>query len=75
MKKENTIFGSLFGGGKTNEPSGQERPTPIALTSYSQPHVLQQKMQEEKLTHGETVTANLSPVRLEMDHGHMIMYF
>jgi hypothetical protein len=75
MKKENTIFGSLFGGGKTDEPSGEVRPTPIALTAYSQPNVLQQKMQEEKLTHGETVTANLSPVRLEMDHGHMIMYF
>src|SRR6476469_2089902 len=75
MKKENTIFGSLFGGGKTNEPSGQIQPTPVALTAYSQPHVLQQKMQEEKLTHGATVTANLSPVRLEMDHGHMIMYF
>jgi hypothetical protein len=74
MKKENTIFGSLFGG-KTNEPYGQEKPTPVALTAYSQPHVLQQKMQEEKLTHGATVTANLSPVRLEMDHGHMIMYF
>ena len=23
----------------------------------------------------QPVTANLSPVRLEMDHGHMIMYF
>ncbi len=75
MKKEHTLFESLFGGGKINEPSEQVKSTPVTITAYSQPHVLQQRMREEKLTHGQTVTANLSPVRLEMNHGHMIMYF
>jgi hypothetical protein len=32
-------------------------------------------MREEKMTHGQTVRANLSPVRLEMSYGRMIMYF
>jgi len=32
-------------------------------------------MQEEKLSHGETVTANLSPVRLEKTRGKVVMYF
>ncbi|GAA4423800.1 hypothetical protein GCM10023188_03000 [Pontibacter saemangeumensis] len=32
-------------------------------------------MQEEKLSHGETVTANLSPVRLEKSRGKVVMYF
>ena len=32
-------------------------------------------MKEQKLTHGETVTANLSPVRLELNYGYMTMYF
>ena len=47
----------------------------VTITSYSQPHVLQQKMKEEKLSHGETVMANLSPVRLENSFGRMILYF
>ena len=32
-------------------------------------------MEEEKLSHGGTVRANLSPVRLDMDHGAAILYF
>jgi hypothetical protein len=32
-------------------------------------------MREEKMTHGQTIRANLSPVRLEMSYGRMIMYF
>ncbi len=32
-------------------------------------------MKAEKLTHGETVTANISPVRLENSFGRMILYF
>ena len=32
-------------------------------------------MQEEKLSHGETVMANLSPVRLEKSRGKMVLYF
>jgi hypothetical protein len=37
--------------------------------------VLQQKMKEQKMTHGETVMANLSPVRLEKNSAGMVMYF
>jgi hypothetical protein len=76
MKKEySPLFGGLFGGKKTFEPSEQTKPTPVVITSYSQPHVLHQRMKEEKLTHGETVTANLNPVRLETSMGKVIMYF
>jgi hypothetical protein len=49
--------------------------TPVVITSYSQHHVLQQRMKEEKLMHGDRVTANLSPVRLEANFGKMVMYF
>lgn len=49
--------------------------TEVRVTSYSQPHVLQQRMKEEKLTHGDRVMATLSPIRLESNYGKMIMYF
>ena len=75
MKKQNSVFASLFGGGKSDEPTQQRKPRPVTITAYSQSNVLQEKMKEKKLTHGETVTANLSPVRLEMNHGYMTMYF
>lgn len=32
-------------------------------------------MQEGELSHGETVMANLSPVRLEKSRGKMVLYF
>ena len=74
MKKETTsLFGNLFG--VKNDPQELEKSKPVVITSYSQPNVLQQRMKEEKLTHGETVTANLSPVRLENAYGKMVMYF
>lgn len=72
MKTENTFFGRLFG---TDRPSESGGTKPVTITSYSQPHVLQQRMQEQHLTHGETVTANLSPVRLETAYGRMVLYF
>jgi hypothetical protein len=75
MKKQRSIFASLFGGGKSDESSQQKKPRPVGITAYSQSNVLQERMREQKLTHGETVTANLSPVRLEMNYGHMTMYF
>ena len=75
MKKESTsLFGNLFST-KKDQPKEIGKSTPIVISSYSQPHVLQQKMKEEKLTHGETVVANISPVRLETDQGKMVMYF
>lgn len=70
MQKRSSIFSGLFQKEKSAENS-----TPVVITSYSQPHVLQQRMKEEKLTHGERVTANISPVRLEGNFGKMVMYF
>ena len=74
MKKEHTsLFANLWGAkGKSAEP---QKSTPVVITSYSQPHVLQQRMNEQHLTHGQTVKANLSPVRLESNFGKMVMYF
>jgi len=75
MKKIYAAFEGLFGGGKAYDPSTQPISSPVTITSFSQPHVLQTKMKEEKLSHGGTVKANLSPVRLDMDHGGVVMYF
>ena len=73
--KTKTFFATLFGGGRIDEPSGQIKPAPVTITAYSQTDVLQKRMKERKLTHGETVTANLSPVRLEFNYGEVVMYF
>ena len=73
MKRENSFFAKLFGA--KERPAEAKKPTPVVITAHSQPHVLQRRMREEKLTHGETVTANLSPVRLENAFGKMILYF
>lgn len=67
------FFRNLFGA--KEQPSGAGDSRRVIITSSSQPHVLQKRMQEEKLTHGETVTANISPVRLERNYGKMILYF
>ena len=75
MKKQHSVFASLFGGGKSDTPSHQVQPRPVNITAYSQSNVLRERMKEQKITHGETVTANLSPVRLEMDYNSMTMYF
>ena len=74
MKKVFSAF-DFFGGGKAYEPSVQSQSSPVTVTSFSQPHVLQTRMKEEKMSHGGTVKANLSPVRLDMDHGGVVMYF
>ena len=74
MKKESaSFFGNLFGAkGKAAAPTTTE----VRITSSSQPHVLRQRMQEERLTHGETVTANISPVRMErMFRDEPVLYF
>ncbi|HMI61021.1 MAG TPA: hypothetical protein VK518_08940 [Puia sp.] len=75
MKKMHAAFENLFSGGKAYEPTNQSQSSPVTITSYSQPDVLRKKMEDEKLSHGGTVTANLSPVRLDMDHGGVVMYF
>jgi len=74
MKKLVTRLKSIFNL-KQNKMEQQTPTTPVVITSYSQPHVLQQRMKEEKLTHGQTVTGDLSPVRLESNFGKMVMYF
>jgi hypothetical protein len=74
MKQEQkSFFANLFGSkGRSAEKT---QPIQVTVTAYSQPHVLQQRMRDEKLTHGEVVTANLSPVRLENSLGRMVLYF
>jgi hypothetical protein len=74
MKKEKTsYFGNLFGAkGKAPAPQGKS----VILTSSSQPHVLRQRMLEEQMTHGETIAANISPVRLERNlYNDAVLYF
>jgi len=72
MRRE-SFFGNLFR--NADAPADDKGPTPVVITAHSQPHVLQQRMKEEKLTHGKTVTANISPVRLENAYGRMVLYF
>ena len=72
MKTFTSFFRNLFGA--TEQPSGGGSKQ-VIITASSQPEVLQKRMQEEKLSHGETVMANLSPVRLEKSRGRMVLYF
>lgn len=72
MKKETRSLFARFFGAKASHPQDQ---TSVLLTSYSQPHVLKEKMEEKLMTHGETVTANISPVRLERSFTKAILYF
>jgi hypothetical protein len=74
MKREGIyLFANLF-----SSKGNQEKPETfedVVVTPSSQPHVLREKMREQKMSHGETVTANLSPVRLESAFGRMHVYF
>lgn len=70
MKKSSTSFLKRIFGIKS-KPST----IPIAITSWSQPHVLQYRMLEAKLTHGETVKGDIGPVRLEGAFEKMFIYF
>lgn len=72
MRRE-SFFGNLFRSAAV--PADVKSATQVVITAHSQPHVLQQRMKEEKLLHGKTVTANLSPVRLENAYGRMVLYF
>jgi hypothetical protein len=75
MKKVLAAFDGFFGGGKAYDPSIQSQSSPVTITSFSQPNVLQTRMKEEKISHGGTVKANLSPVRLDMGQNGVVMYF
>ena len=67
------IFANLFSSKGSSEKA--ETSKEVFTTSSAQPHVLREKMKERELTHGETVKANLSPVRLEAAAGKMALYF
>jgi hypothetical protein len=73
MSSYTSFFRNLFG--LKDQPSGAREPRQVVVTSSSQPEVLQKVMREENLSHGETVMANLSPVRLEKNRGKMVLYF
>lgn len=79
MKSGNFLFFSgLFGskGGSIKpEASSPTAAKEVFATAAAQSHVLQGKMKEKQLTHGETVMASLSPVRLESAYGKMALYF
>ena len=69
-----TPFSFGFGSSRLYSPKAAPS-TPITTSAFSQPDVLRRKMEEKKLTHAETVTATISPVRLESHPGKMVMYF
>jgi len=75
MNKIYTAFENFFGGGKAYDPSEERKLSSVTVTSDSQSNVLRQKMKEEKMSHGQTVKANLSSVRLERGFGQVVMYF
>ena len=67
------LFANLFTAkGNVEKP---ETYTEVTTTSSAQPHVLREKMKEKEMTHGQTVTASISPVRLESALGKMYLYF
>ena len=74
MKREDgSFFANLFAGRGSSEKGGAA--ARVLTTASAQPHVLREKMKEKELTHGETVTASISPVRLESALGKVYMYF
>jgi hypothetical protein len=76
MKAEGVyLFANLFGSKGNAGKQETSSSTEVLTTSSAQPHVLREKMKEKKLTHGETVTASISPVRLEAALGKMYLYF
>lgn len=74
MKREDgSFFANLFGGRGSKEEGGTS--ADVLTTASAQPHVLRERMKEKQLSHGETVTVNMSPVRLEAALGKMYLYF
>ena len=75
MKKERFYFFAKFSGDKGGVVPETSESKEVFATASAQPHVLREKMKEKKLTHGETITASISPVRLEAPYGKMALYF
>jgi len=69
------FFANLFSSRGNVEKAETSTLTDVVTTASAQPHVLKEKMKEKELSHGETVTVNMSPVRLEAAYGKMYMYF
>lgn len=69
------FFANLFSSKGNVEKPETSGLTDVVTTSSAQPHVLREKMREKELSHGETVTVNMSPVRLEAAYGKMHLYF
>lgn len=74
MTKEGVnLLANLFGSrGNVEKPETMRE---VVTTPSAQPHVLREKMMEKSMSHGTTVKANLSPVRLEAAFGKMHLYF
>jgi hypothetical protein len=81
MKRQGLFFFSkLFGGGQSGSETKTITTKPVLskeviTTTASQANVLQKKMKEKSLTHGETVTASIYPVRLEAGYEKIAMFF
>ncbi len=73
MKMLHTLFRKFFTGNYNSSALTEAKQ--VMINYYSQQDVLQQKMKEKRLTHGDTVIANLFPIRLEKDFGKIVMYF
>jgi hypothetical protein len=69
------FFSNLFAGGGARKATPESYEQDVVVTSLSQPNVLREKMREKKLTHGEVVTVNISPVRLEGAWRNKTLYF
>jgi hypothetical protein len=69
------FFSNLFAGGGARKAAPESYEQDVVVTSLSQPNVLREKMREKKLTHGEVVTVNISPVRLEGAWRNKTLYF
>jgi len=74
MKKLFSPGSGSFSGGKQYSPESATS-TNVTTSAFSQPHVLKRKMQEEQLSHAETVQASISPVRMESYPDKMVLYF
>jgi hypothetical protein len=78
MRREKfNFFAALFSPKSSQGKAGTATDTAaeVMITASAQPHVLRAKMKEAKLTHGETVMATISPVRLQVAMGRTLMYF
>ena len=70
------FFAGLFGTKRdVVQAAASVGPADVIANPSAQPYVLQGKMKEKQLTHGETVMATMSPVRLEAAAGKLALYF